>query len=1220
MNLLRQFLFVVLLAATTSAAARGITPADAAGIHRQMAQLGLPAELGVSADAKECCARFGGSVDVDGDTAVIGAPGAFGYGGAYVFVRSGGTWTLQQTLFVTAPLGAEGDSFGAAVAVSGDRVIVGAPGEDNRPIVGGFQDRGAAYVFTRSGEHWQQTDRFLGGYGQHQQRFGSSVALDGDTAMIGSPGGLSSYNGGQQSGSVTALHFDGASWVKEGVLTAQYPGNFNGTVALHGDVAVFGTDGVGAEVFARSNGTWSRQQQLVAGSQSEVLSVALSHDWILLSFLRDGASGPGSTWGFHLEDGSWIERREFAVEAPPGGSDYASSVAVSTDSALVTGYAGTHLYALSGDAWTEQPALSATCAPAATGVALDGTTAMIGAGSDDTGRQDTGLACIFAGDATTWTEQARLSTDDGFDHDALGGSMAISGTTALIGAAGDDTAVAEGAGSAYVFELKDGVWTRQALLIADDGVAGEVFGAWVALSGDTALIGSFSAVYVFVRNGGVWTRQARIPLAGIQDVAIEGDLALVGTPYEGAYSGTVHTFVRSGTTWTEGPTLTAGDGEFRSFGRGLAIQGDTVLIGAEDYGGGSLRTGAVYVFHHDGDDWTQVQRLLPSTVNTRRFGHDIALDGATALVGAPDNSEAFVFTRAGGAWRQQARLVASDRSGSIFGTAVALRDNVAVIGAPAPSRRTASETYLFTRSGSLWGERAHVVLPWTVLGDPPYAVGDRFGSSVALCEGMFLAGAPSRATPPPGDATAGAVYAYPIAADFGDAPDPYPTTVAHDGARHLLDTDGPRLGAYIDAEPDAATSSGATGDDIAGNADEDGVSFGPLFAGFDANAGITVSGAPGVLDGWIDFNGDGDWSDAGERVFRHVAVGIGDSVVPFKVPGAAHGGSTVARLRLSSAGVGAPTGLATDGEVEDHAVGVTISDNPDPFHFTDLTGAASLTTLYSDVVRLAGLTGPSHIDITGDASAALSINGGPYVTGAAVVANGDRIRVRLKSPAAENAAATATVTVTRVSDSFTVTTGHDTMPLRFAFADRAGVPAQAGIASNVITLAGLNAPAPVILRGDALVSHNGGAFGPAPATVANGDRIQLRVLSAHDVGASVEARFNVGGIGDVFTVTTGSDAVPRAFAFTDVAAAAAGSIVTSNRIRIAAMNTAATVTLTGPALVSVNDGPFASPPARLNDGDAVRLRVVASGSAGQTVTSTLDVGGVSDSWDVTTAP
>ena len=155
--------------------------------------------------------------------------------------------------------------------------------------------------------------------------------------------------------------------------------------------------------------------------------------------------------------------------------------------------------------------------------------------------------------------------------------------------------------------------------------------------------------------------------------------------------------------------------------------------------------------------------------------------------------------------------------------------------------------------------------------------------------------------------------------DFGDAPDPfYPTTLSNDGARHTAT--GPTLGILRDSETDGLPDANALGDDLDGVDDEDGVNFGLLEVGQTGSVTIEVQGTNALLDAWIDFNQDGDWLDAGEQIASSSAMAIGNNVININIPCGATAGITYTRFRLSSTGGLSPSGLANDGEIEDHEV------------------------------------------------------------------------------------------------------------------------------------------------------------------------------------------------------------------------------------------------------------------------------------------------------------
>jgi uncharacterized repeat protein (TIGR01451 family)/CSLREA domain-containing protein len=163
--------------------------------------------------------------------------------------------------------------------------------------------------------------------------------------------------------------------------------------------------------------------------------------------------------------------------------------------------------------------------------------------------------------------------------------------------------------------------------------------------------------------------------------------------------------------------------------------------------------------------------------------------------------------------------------------------------------------------------------------------------------------------------------------DYGDAPDPfYPTLSASDGAAHTV-VAGFYLGSSVDADPDGQPSAAADGDDTDEGDDDDGVAFtAPVEAGTTASLEVTASQA-GVLNAWIDYNGDHDWEDSGEQIFTDEALGAGLNALEIEVPYAIPAGPTFARFRFDSTGGLGPDGAADDGEVEDYEVEL-VSDGP----------------------------------------------------------------------------------------------------------------------------------------------------------------------------------------------------------------------------------------------------------------------------------------------------
>jgi FG-GAP repeat/Bacterial Ig-like domain (group 1)/Right handed beta helix region len=376
---------------------------------------------------------------------------------------------------LTAFDGAAADLFGRSVAVSGDTAVVGAPQDDSL--------RGSAYVFTRTGSTWTAQAKLTAADGAAFDNFGGSVAVSGDTAVVGAHNDKLGANFGQ--GSAYVFTRTGSTWTAQAKLTAADGAandHFGNSVAVSGDTAVVGAwnDEVGpnegqgsAYVFTRTGSTWTEQAKLAAA---------------------DG--GPLDWFG-----------------------------------------------------WS---------------VALSGDTAVLGATGDEVeGNAEHGSAYVFTRTGSTWTEQARLNASDAAPFDDFGGSVAVSGDTAVVGARNDDVGANAAQGSAYVFTRAGSTWTEEAQLTASDGAAFDSFGQAVAANGDAAMVGAYED------NVG---------------------------PNEG--QGSAYVFTRAGSTWTEEEKLTASDGAADdSFGESVALSGDTAVIGADgDDVGTTANQGSAYVF------------------------------------------------------------------------------------------------------------------------------------------------------------------------------------------------------------------------------------------------------------------------------------------------------------------------------------------------------------------------------------------------------------------------------------------------------------------------------------------------------------------------------------------------------------------------------------------------------------------------------------------------
>jgi hypothetical protein len=319
------------------------------------------------------------------------------------------------------------------------------------------------------------------------------------------------------------------------------------------------------------------------------------------------------------------------------------------------------------------------------------------------------FVCLLPASALTVEQEAKLLASDGEAEDSFGRDLELDGDTAFIGAPHKDDN-GEDSGAAYMFTRTGSMWTEEFTLLPSDGTSGDQFGLSVALDGDTAVAGApydadngdaSGAVYVFTRSGGGWIEQAKL-LASDGDaedyfggaVALDGDTVLIGARGDstnGYNSGAAYVFTRVGSAWTGPAKLLPSDGHmFDQFGLSLALDGDNALISSPGDDVNGSGSGSAYWFARVGGVWEEQAKLIASDGDTDDyFGWAVVLDGDTALISArgdDDNGSssgsAYVFTRVGDAWTEDVKLLASDgEDADFFGYSAALDGDTALIGA-----------------------------------------------------------------------------------------------------------------------------------------------------------------------------------------------------------------------------------------------------------------------------------------------------------------------------------------------------------------------------------------------------------------------------------------------------------------------------------------------------------------------------------------------------------
>ncbi len=266
-------------------------------------------------------------------------------------------------------------------------------------------------------------------------------------------------------------------------------------------------------------------------------------------------------------------------------------------------------------------------------------------------------------DANNGIELAQLTASDGSPNDDLGESVAVSGSTIVVGAPDHRVAGNIQQGAVYVFTEPASGWqpaTQTAELTASDGAPNDHLGESVAISGSTIVAGAAGqgAVYVFSEPvSGRWqdaTQTAKLTASGGapnddlgQSVAISGSTIVAGAPGSDGGRGAVSLFSEPASGWqdaTQTAELTASDGAvFDSLGWSVAVSGSTIAAAAPNHTiGGHSRQGTVYVFSEPASGWqnaTQTAELTASDGSPNdHLGQSVAISDSTIVAGAPGNS------------------------------------------------------------------------------------------------------------------------------------------------------------------------------------------------------------------------------------------------------------------------------------------------------------------------------------------------------------------------------------------------------------------------------------------------------------------------------------------------------------------------------------------------------------------------------------------------------
>jgi hypothetical protein len=608
--------------------------------------------------------RFGSALDMSGDLLLVGLPGAStapaDSNGVAFLLRNTGDADWSVVVELRAADRASFDAFGSSVALDNDVAVIGAPGQDAQG-----NNSGAAYVFTRNqggANVWGQTQKLTLPLGEANALLGTDVAVSGDTVIVGAPGSstnkgaaylyLRNQGGADLWGFNSQLSVDDAPAGQLGRSVA-IDGLF---IALGAPTATVGgqANAGAAYTFIRSGNAWAefaRRQDNEAGEQDNfAFALAVSGDTLVVSTAGDDlvandTGNRGAAYILRRNQGAadgWNILKKLVHPAPAGGDDYGYSLAIDGDTIAVgarrddlTGPAVTNggsvfIYRRNtggADNWglVKTLNLSPGIAQATDDVfgyalALHGDTLAVGAPGRDDVSANQGRIYIYernTGGAENWglVTPTGITGSDSLTGDNIGTVLALDGDTLVAGVPMDNGAATD-SGSVFIFARNQGganAWGQVAKLLPPTGEQqlNDYYGSSVALDGDTLAVGAqgelgTGAVYLYRRNSsGANAWGAAVPVAKI-----------VATPETG---------------------VTAVGG----FGASVALDNDTLLVGARGSDNvAAADTGSAYVFNRNqggADTWGQVAQFTAgaNAVANDQFGFSVALGTGIAFVGAP---------------------------------------------------------------------------------------------------------------------------------------------------------------------------------------------------------------------------------------------------------------------------------------------------------------------------------------------------------------------------------------------------------------------------------------------------------------------------------------------------------------------------------------------------------------------------------------------------------
>lgn len=707
--------------------------------------------------------RFGNAVAIRGDVAFVAAhedATAAGNeaGSVYVFINEEGVWTEHARL--VASDGAAGDWFGASLAVDGDTLVVGA---DRADTTAG-EDAGAVYVFTQSGGVWTEQAKLEASGTGEKAYFGVSVAIDGDTMVAGAASSLLRLPEGEViAGRAYVFRRSGDVWMEEAELMPSGSSHerFGMSVSLSGDTALVGSIHANtAHVFHRIDTVWTEQAVLQpsdpTGDDYFGVSVSMDGDRALVgASLHDagGNNASGAAYLYERSDSVWSEVTKLTASDGTQRDRFAELVLMEGDAIFIGSFEDesgiprsdsglVYVYERNGSNWEESAILQATSGRTdefGFSLAIDEGVLLVGEpGHDGTNRFDAGAANIYTKTASSWERQARLEALPDNSSVSFAFGFELLGDTMLAGAHLLDTDAGASAGKVFVYKWINNAWVLSDTLTASDAEAGDRFGQFIELTEESAFITASGydypghddagVVYEFRRVGDAWEEVGLITPNDLETTFsfgenihyVEGRL-LVGTLTQ-SFGDRVELYEYEGDSWNHTVALEPDNlVGFDVFGSGAVGIDNFLYISAP----GNFPVGSIFVFALR-DGWEEIQEVdfpgvfvdfnagfawdlalregrlyahsnyddtiysyaigsdgllsdLQSIEASEELGYGLDIDGDVMVVGTLDESKVLVFTYEDDRWQETTALIPEFEQAGDFGEYLRVDGNLIVV-------------------------------------------------------------------------------------------------------------------------------------------------------------------------------------------------------------------------------------------------------------------------------------------------------------------------------------------------------------------------------------------------------------------------------------------------------------------------------------------------------------------------------------------------------------